>query len=98
MLDNNKIINKIKEAPKTIDYNEEIAVEQLKGNLGLMEMKKTSIIGIKNEYKDIDEKIDGFSEKWMKRIEAQLSLSMMNFLRKLVATRLRIEKNYYQNC
>lgn len=71
MLDNNKIIDKIKEAPKTINYNEEIAVEQLKVNFGLMEMKKASIVEIKNECKDIDEKIDGFSDKWMKRIEAE---------------------------
>lgn len=66
MLDNNIM----QEAPKTIDYNEEIAIEQLKENLGLMEMKKASIIEIKNEYKDIDEKIADFPEKWMKRIEA----------------------------
>lgn len=66
MLENNIM----QEAPKTIDYNEEIAIEQLKENLGLMEMKKASIIEIKNEYKDIDEKIADFPEKWMKRIEA----------------------------
>lgn len=71
MLDNNKIIDKIKEAPKTIDYDEKIVVEQLKVNFGLMEMKKASIVEIKNECNDIDEKIHGFSDKWMKRIEAE---------------------------
>ena len=44
MLDNNKIIDKIKEAPKTIDYNEEIAVEQLKVNLEFMEKYSKSIV------------------------------------------------------
>lgn len=63
MLENNIM----QEAPKPIDYNEEIVVNQLKVNFGLMEMKKASIVEIKNECKDIDEKIRDFSEKWMKR-------------------------------
>lgn len=71
MLDNNKIIDKITQAPKPIDYNEEIVVNQLKVNFGLMEMKKASIVEIKNECKDIDKKIDGFFDKWTERIEAE---------------------------
>ena len=64
MLENNKIMQ---EEPKTIDYNEEIAVEQLKENLRFMEMKKASFFEIENECKVLDEKIWSNERKWSER-------------------------------
>ena len=48
MLENNIM----QEAPKTIDYNEEIAVEQLKENLEFMEKYSKSIAEIRNELEE----------------------------------------------
>lgn len=65
------------EAPKTIDYNDKTAFWNLKENLILMEMKKALIVEIKNECKNIDEKINENAKKWIE--EKSQGASMIEY-------------------
>lgn len=93
MLDEKNIMNEANimyEAPKTIDYNDKTAFWNLKENLILMEMKKASIVEIKNECKDIDEKINENVKKWIEEKSQGASMIEYNeFIKKIGGDKLK---------
>lgn len=68
MLGYNKIMQK---APKTIDYDEKIAVEQLKENFEFMEKYNKSIAEIRNELEVIDREDNYNAIKWREKRRAE---------------------------
>ena len=86
MLENNKIMQ---EAPKTIDYNEEIAVEQLKENLEFMEKYSKSIAEIRNELEAIDREDNYNARKWREKRRAEgKSIKHDEFLKEIGKDRI----------
>lgn len=86
MLENNKIMQ---EAPKTIDYNEEIAVEQLKENLEFMEKYSKSIAEIRNELEVIDREDNYNARKWREKRRAEgKSIKHDEFLKEIGEDRI----------
>ena len=86
MLENNKIMQ---EAPKTIDYNEEIAVEQLKENLEFMEKYSKLIAEIRNELEVIDREDNYNARKWREKRRAEgKSIKHDEFLKEIGEDRI----------